>query len=372
MSSEFSTEMSVADEVEQDLLQILQARIDDEFSFKSREREEAGKYRDMNQWALKAAPVMARLAAFATPSDTDPIHFAQELDVPSTHQLVENEIKRFMDHEDLTQVRPLAEIEAEREKSISNSSLSSLQLRAYADQNLDTFKAIRFSLPPINGVACKDPGHELAESAVVSVQVYKTINNRETKLLEIDCPAACSLEALFRTVTNLMPETKMFDGPQYADSGLFVIGERMYTTGSENYAEPYTTWLKQVGKDAVVSERAAMTLGNLPNLPALVVESKSAFLVYCGSEMLRMYFSNVSLKKNSTEPTVTYKRKIPRFQRCILCTTRVADLIVVNDEYLAKNPAHCCNGCYRRIRSDADGNFDPPGENVVLSSFSLI
>jgi 16S rRNA C1402 N4-methylase RsmH len=46
-----------------------------------------------------------------------------------------------------------------------------------------------------------------------------------------------------------------------------------------------------------------------------------------------MYFSNVSLKKNSTEPTVTYKRKIPRFQRCILCTTRVADLIVVNDEY---------------------------------------
>jgi hypothetical protein len=361
--------MSVADEVEKDLLELLQRGPDEELVFVSNEKNE--RFKTAKEWSSAASAALDKLVKIFDRDSDEPIETKAELAVPSVDELVDEEIRSFLTHNDLSKVKQISELESERRATTASSTLPTFQLREFAQRNTETLRAIKFSLPPQNALVSKALSAGISAIPAVSVQVYKTINNRETKLLEVTCPLDSTFFDLFRTITAVMPEARMFDGPQYADSGLFIVDGKMFTTGSEDYSQPFLTWLKQYDVSASVASMASQRIGELETLPSLVSESKCCFLLFCGSELLRIFFSNISFQQ-VTEPTITYKRKIPRFLRCLLCTTRVADLIVVNDEYLPKNPSHCCTGCYRRIRSDAAGDFVPPGDHVVLSAFSLI
>lgn len=297
------------------------------------------------------------------------------LHTPTLRELVEAEISRHViGSKPISSLKRIDELETER-KQLVNGSLASVQLAEFFEKtdNVEIIKDIKFQFPHVNQITRPVYSAQAADVPVAAFQVYKEVNHRTTKLFEIEIPLSRTVLELFQTIVDMMPEPRMFDGPNYAGSGMVIIGSTMYVTGSEDYSVPYRVWLDQFSIPYTVKPMEDQSIGGLPDLISVASESIGCFLIYSGNETLRLFVSNFTCRPAEANfPVTTYKRRIPKVARCVLCLTRAADLIVLNDEVLPRNPSHCCNQCYRRLRSDRAGNFIPPGEDVIVSSFSAV
>jgi hypothetical protein len=358
--------------VEQALFESLteETQSNDEFVFVNNEMEEAARYIDGHIWYKDANTALMALRSSLGSAGAIPQEKIRDLSVLSTEAAVQREIQRYIDNECLIgDLRPFDAIVKDRTESINSIPLPSIRLREFAEANPEMIKSSRAVLPAPNKIKRSVLGDSVGQ-AIVSVQVYKTMFHRETKILEVDLLLSDTLLDLFRVITEAQPETKMFDGPAYAGSGMILIGESMYVTGQEDYSAPYRDWATHYDIPHAKFSMEETTLGSLSNLPSLIATTACCFLFFCGNEMRRMYFSSLAIKKPETDyPRVTFRRRVGRVQRCCLCTTRTADLIILNDVMLPKNPSHCCNGCYRRLRSGPTGEFMSPGPDVILSPF---
>jgi hypothetical protein len=280
----------------------------------------------------------------------------QRLDALSIDELVSEEIDRIIANEPS---RPFSEP--------ASNGLKSFQLKESMDRKY--IDDLRLQLPMKNsvGYVCSESPYLADPQPVVSVQIYRRKPDRELKILEIDFSPESSLLELFVFVTDLFPNLKMLDGPLYRGSGALVVGDTIYVRGPGDYAGPYKEWLK--GK-LEVKEMHATCIGELSD--NVCVDREACFILFCGDERLELFFSNLALKPPGRLPCITYCRKIPRIVRCILCTTKAADLLVVNDERLPLNPGHCCANCYRRFRADGNGEFEIPDSSVIVSAFFQI
>jgi hypothetical protein len=224
----------------------------------------------------------------------------------------------------------------------------------------------------LSATKARPDGLSQSDGGYVTIQLYKNISNRDVKILELEFSISTQMDVVFNTITNHFPNDYMFDGPMYAGSGMIVIRNCMYVVGPEDYSIPYMSWLagqKDV-PDLEVVGMSSVILGNIPDLMNICLANEACFLVFNGDEELRIFFSNFT--NASTRPNVVFKRRIPRVTRCVLCTSRAADLVIVDDEMLPRNPSHCCSSCYRRIRSNTDGHFVPPAPNVIVSVYKQV
>lgn len=297
------------------------------------------------------------------------------LHTPTLGELVEKEASRHViGGEPISSLKRIDELEDER-KRLVNGSLTSVKLAEYFEKsdNIEIIKDIKFQFPHVNQITRSAYAGQAADVPVAAFQVYKEINHRTTKLFEIEIPLSGTVLELFQTIVDMMPEPRMFDGPNYAGSGMVIIGSTMYVTGSEDYSVPYRVWLDQFSIPYTVHPMGDQSVGGIPDLISVASESIGCFLIYNGNETLLLFLSNFTCRPaDANFPVTTYKRRIPKVARCVLCLTRAADLIVINDEVLPRNPSHGCNQCYRRLRSDRAGNFIPPGEDVIVSTFSAV
>ena len=300
-----------------------------------------------------------------------------QLYLPSLTEMVETEIANVLAGRQRSEARSVSELKTLRDAEIS--AWESERLKVYfANDKKSELKSLKFQLPHINEVA-RDPYARATwggKKTVVSFQIYKTINFREIKLFQLDLLAEQSLQNLFDLLTSLLPAGRMFDGPSYADSGMILIGETMYVTGVEDYSAPCKSWLDQHGITGYSTRRMEeVSIGQMPGLPRIIANSDCCYLIFCGNEELKMFVSNMTANcptDNLAFPVITYKRKPTRLNRCILCKSRLAELIVLNDDLLPKNPSHACNACYRRLRSDRAGEFVLPPEDVIVSALVQI
>jgi hypothetical protein len=292
------------------------------------------------------------------------------------HEEVEREIQRVMRGE--ISAPPTID-QIEERMRLQNATFSfplrTMELASYyADAKFDKFfKNLKIQLPLQNAAPVSSSNTSDLLSDSISIQFYKTSGRRDLKLLEIDFPLHSSLLDLFTFVCAQFPNNVMFDGPVYAGSGLIVIGSDMYVTGEEDYSAPICNWL---GPDThfTVSQMDSCALGDMPSLTSLCSRNECGFLTFNGDEELRFYVSNITLSKTvaSDSPVITFKRKLTRITRCVLCKTTAADLIVLNDILLPLNPSHCCSRCYRRLRADRNGQFIPPSPDTIVSLYRQI
>ena len=350
--------------------------VEDEFRFINNESESVASLKDGYEWAKHACIATEKLqAALSGVSDLETNEGLKNLHVLSTEEIVNMQIQKFVNKQcTLEELHSIDTISRHQAELMENIELPSMRLKEYAANNPEMLKNARNVLPTINAVkrvAVYDNGKP---QPIVSVQVYKTMSSRETKVLEIELLLTNTVLDLFNLIVENQPETKMFDGPSYAGSGMIIIGDRMYITGPEDYAAPYHSWASQYQIPHSVHPMDQTTLGALHNLPSLVANGSCCFTFFCGNEMRRTYFSGIYIKPadETNFPRVTYRRRGVRVQRCCLCTTRTADLIILNDVILPKNPSYTCNSCYRRLRAGPGGAFILPGPDVIVSPFLSI
>ena len=319
----------------------------------------------VGEWTQEFEAAMSDLGSALKSVDmTDELVIFQRLNKKSFREIVDEEIDLIISGKIAENID---ELKSKFETKLVESQLESIQLsRTLSNQQYQkNLQYTKFHLPMIN--AAQPPrAYEDISTLSVSVQVYTNINNRQTKLLEISFPVTSTLLDVFTYITDLIPSKRMFDGPQYADSGMILVGNSMYVCyGSEDYSKPYTSWLGSAKHRVEKMENVLLFDLELSEF------WKPNYLVFNGDDEFLIFFTTISIVK-SNSPSVIYRRRMPRTIKCIACKTRIADLVIVNDPILPLNPAHCCGQCYRRIRSSRDGQFVQPGDNVVVSHFSQI
>lgn len=289
------------------------------------------------------------------------------------HEQVEREIQRVLRGETSS---PQTIDQIEERMRVENATctfpLRTPELASYySDAKFEKFfKNLKIQLPVQNAAPAVTP--KSSGSGCISIQLYKTGGKRDLKLLEIDFPLHSSLLEFFTFVCAQMPNDVMFDGPAYSGSGLIVIGSDMYITGEEDYSAPICHWL---GPDAqfTVSDMSSCILGEMTSITSLCTKNECGFLIFNGDEEIRFYVSNIKLSSSvADDPVITYRRKIARVTRCVLCKTTAADLVILNDVMLPLNPSHCCSRCYRRFRADRNGQFIPPAPDTIVSLYRQI
>lgn len=369
----------VTDQLEKDLLALLSSPLES-LTGDSIEYSESAEFDDAGagtafQWEIKAREAYESLSAFLlseVKQTEDPLGGSASLRMPSVFEMVSETIRSNIESNE--PIKTLSQLTEEREAMLSQSDLPSFKLRSAFEgndkANLDALKAMRFQLPQTNLVVDSPPAgySEGPQQAVVSVQIYRKLGSREIKILAADFALTQTLFEMFRFIVNLFPESRMWDGPLLSASGLVIVGDDMYTTGPEDYANSYSVWLNQFGLSHTIQPMESVKLGELRCVGGK--DTSCCFIQFCGSEILRLFFSNLSFAPSS--PRITYKRKLPRPIKCVLCRTRAANLVIVNDVMLPLNPSHCCNSCYRRLRSDGNGHFLMPPETVVVSEYCTI
>jgi hypothetical protein len=371
--------LGVTDQLEKDLLALLNSPIEpttdrDNVEFSQSADWDAADSETPDEWAAKAKEAYALMqesvSSFADESEL--LLIPQSISVPSLFEMVSETIRSRIQSPNKTPVKTLAQLQSERDAHIASSTLPSFKLQSAFANSVEQMKALKFQLPQTNQISQRNE-FPMGSQPVVSVQIYRKLNSRETKILEINFPLSVTLVDLFNFTTDLFPETRMWDGPQLVGSGLIIIGNDMFTTGDEDYSLPYSVWLTQIGVSHTIRRMESVTLGQIPQLLECCEKASGCFIQFCGSEILKMYFTNLALVHGSDiSPKITYKRKLPRPIKCILCKTRAATLIIVNDVLLPQNPSHCCNSCYRRLRSDRAGDFVMPPDDVVVSEYCTI
>ena len=368
----------VTDQLEKDLLALLSSPLDsapgDSIEYSdSAEVDDAGAGTAF-QWEMKAREAYDSLSEVVSgvKQTADLLGGSVSLRMPSLFEMVSETIR--LNIESNEPIKTLSQLTEEREAMLGQSDLPSFKLRSAFEgtgkANLDALKAMRFQLPQTNLVESPPAGYsEGPQQAVVSIQIYRKLGSREIKILAADFSLSQTLLEMFRFIVNLFPESRMWDGPLLSASGLVIIGDDMYTTGPEDYANSYSVWLNQFGLSHTIQPMESVKLGELTCVGGGET-SCCCFIQFCGSEILKLFFSNLSFAPSA--PRITYKRKLPRPIKCVLCRTRAANLVIVNDVMLPLNPSHCCNSCYRRLRSDGNGNFLMPPETVVVSEYCTI
>jgi len=380
---------TIADQLEQDLLSMLSSpgalvettQVDLQYKeFTENVAETA------LQWTRDVSKSMATLCESLANVDDSDIPIPSRLEPLTIRERVEEEITMCVVDPTYTP-RGIAELTGSIDGGESPPHLQTRKLGLFFNDEkyLKYFSNLKYHLPIIN--AAGPLGFSVA-CPTISIQVYKTINNREVKILEIDVPLLARLDEIFRFITSIFPNDYMFDGPIYAGSGMFVIDNVMYTVGPENYSVPYVSWLAgtEAASKVLVRQMADTVIGEIVGLPQICTSAKCSFLLFNGNEELKIFFSNIAHVPsggrqsestainpvNVTTPMIKFKRRIPRITRCILCKTRAADLAVVDDVILPLNPSYCCQPCYRRIRSDRAGEFVPPPGDVIVSAYRQI
>ena len=346
--------------------------IHDELIFESHESEEATAYSSGDLWASEAMNAFERLKASVQrvphlPNDGR----LSNLHVLSSEEVVNREIQKFVDKEcTIDNLPTFADIQQEISEKVNSINFPSIKLKKFAEENEDLMKPSKVLLPAIN--ILKSAPRPLSDQygAVVSLQVYKPMYHRESKVLEVEMLSTNTLYDVFKFIHDDQPEIKMFDGPSYAGSGMILIGQTMYITGSEDYSAPYVTWASQYNVPHTVKSMEETKIGSISDLPSLVATGTCCFLFFCGNEIRRIYFSDLSVQPlTDSYPRFTYKRKSRRAVKCCLCLTRSAELVILNDHMLPKNPSYCCNSCYRRLRSGPTGEFILPSQDVIVSPY---
>jgi hypothetical protein len=347
----------------------------DEFIFQNNEADSASAIPDAKAWAEQAFDALNELRESVDEAlsllDEDLLN----LHVLSTEEIVNRVIQKVVNKEcNLEDLQTFEVIQREQAELVNSIDLPSMRLREFAGDNPEIIKNHRSALPTVNALkAPAFPSGSALEKTIVSVQVYKNMFTRETKVLEIEMLLSHTVHDLFNVIVDNQPETKMFDGPSYGGSGMILIGDRMYNTGPEDYSAPYHTWTSRYQIPHSVHDMDGVRLGDLPNMPSLVTSTTCCFVIFCGNEMRRIFFSGISIKHAEDNfPRITYRRRGVRLQRCCLCTTRTADLIILNDVILPKNPSYSCTSCYRRLRAGASGEFILPSSDVIVSPFFTI
>jgi hypothetical protein len=341
--------------------------------FVNSEESEASEFSTADAWKERAETAMTNLTSLVSDVPTLKADFTG-LNPLSIEDTIRAEIQKHLDGCPMDQLRPLSWLQSDLNSRASRIALPTMNLREFAGSNPAEFKHIKSILPSANAIVSKRPSGPTDAVHTVSVQVYKTVNSRDTKQLEIDLSLSNTLLDLFKIIVDHQPESKMFDGPSLAGSGMIMLSERMYVTGPEDYSAPYVGWADQYSIPHSVHRMEEIELGSLPDLPSLVASRRCCFLFFAGNEMRRIFFSDLCMKPTFSEcmyPMVTYRRRPGRIQKCVLCTSRAATLVVLNDLILPQNPSFCCNPCYRRIRSDPTGAFILPDDDVIVSQFSL-
>ena len=348
----------------------------DEFRFEYTEEEEAAELLTANNWSEVARDALKQLTTkVATASRISADFSFSGLRLPSVREMVDAEIAKHIEGAPISELKSINVLEAERKARMDEIDLPTMRMKDFAESSTDLIKGIRFTLPPGNVLGSRPQRDANNVCPVVCVQVYRTINNRETKLVEFELSLENTLKDLYLCIEECQPESKMFDGPSYAGSGMIIIDSDMFVTGPEDYSAPYVAWASQYSIPHAVHSMDNVSLGSLEKLPSLVASGRCCFLIFCGNEMRRIYFSDLSLKpvpEGTVFPSMTYRRRLGKSQRCCLCTTGAASLVILNDVMLPQNPSYCCNGCYRRLRSGPNGEFQLPDENVIVSPFSVL
>ena len=328
-----------------------------------------------SQWSMEAKRGMTRLRTILSDADANDSTFEVERMHPlSLHEEVEREIQKVIRGE-VTKARSIDEIEKDRDEASRRCDyhLKSLELASYyTDEKFDKFfRNLKLHVSVLNGAPLVTSKSDSLVGCI-TFQFYKTSANREIKLLEFDFPLQFSLLDFFTFVCAQLPNDYMFDGPMYAGSGLIVIDQNMYVTGKEDYSVPICNWL---GPNVAYSvhQMSEVVIGEMPNLTSLCSSTDCGFLLFNGDEELRFFVSNIKLSTSVLDtPVMTFKRKLARITRCVLCKTTAADLVVLNDTMLPNNPSHCCTRCYRRFRADRSGNFISPPPDVLVSVYRQI
>ena len=347
--------------------------VKNEYLFVNYEESEASHIPNAEAWNIRAEATMTGLKSLVSNVPNLNVGFPR-LNPLSIEDTIRAEIQKHLDGCPIDHLRSLSSIQSDLNSRASRITLPTMNLREFADSNPTEFKNMKSLIPSSNAIVSKRSLVATDSVPTVSVQVYKTINSRDTKQLEIDLSLNNTLLDLFKTIVEHQPESKMFDGPSLTGSGMIMISERMYVTGHEDYSAPYVSWADQYNMPHAVHKMEEIELGSLPDLPSLVASGRCCFLFFSGSEMRRIFFSDLCWKSTSSEcmyPLVTYRRRPGKIQKCMLCTSRAATLVVLNDVMLPQNPSFCCNPCYRRLRSDVSGTFILPDDDVIVSQFSL-
>ena len=347
----------------------------DQLIFENNDAEDASRYPCGNDWTVRATSAFEELRSIVSHVETVvDLGCMKDLHITTTEEIVNKEIQKFVSKEcGIDQLPTLSVIEEQVASRVNSIDLPSMRLKGYCCENEEFLKSCKAGLPSLNAVVKRRPQEppDVDHSVgIVAVQVYRTISSREVKMLEIEFSLGHhTLYDVFKTIVDEQPEAKMFDGPTYAGSGMIMIGTTMYVTGPEDYSAPYTSWATQYQVPYEVQPLETTCLGSLPELPSLVAKGACGFLFFCGNEMRRIYFSDIALKPPIECPKFTYRRRVRKLVKCCLCLSRTAELVILNDVILPKNPSHCCNSCYRRLRSGPAGEFILPSNGTIVSPY---
>lgn len=302
----------------------------------------------VNEWVASVVWPDCGVSSLSVPSG---------LNFPSLTEMVDSEISS-------DNPRCLSEIEAERDSKLGD--WESLKLKKNTLKSSNSLKKLH--LPGISQI----PPRAVRPGVTLVIQIYKTVHARQLKILEVQVSPRDTLLHFFTLVISQLPASRMFDGPAYTQSGLILVQQCMYIAGPVDYSEPICVWMNQNSVSGFsVAKMAETTFGQL----SMSAVSTPCFVQCVGNEELRFYISNVALvagQPASVPLEISYQRKVYKHTRCCLCTTRIADLVIVNDTILPKNPAYTCKQCYRRLRSARNGDFVPPPDSVIVSEHSQI
>ena len=208
--------------------------------------------------------------------------------------------------------------------------------------------------------------------------VYGLENPREqlTKISTLEISSACTFGELYSSLLESLPSRRSYEGASYAHGGMLLfptppeVGVFVNRRGGENYCD-YSQYLGSTECTFIIADMdQSRIIDHLPKLvPGVEVGvGVGGFLVHTGQECERIYIQNVRVRGGVvSESREIYRRCIRKISWCVLCASRVAELVVVDDSRLPLTPCFICKDCYRSFRSDVNGLFiDPPDHAGVF------
>ncbi|KAF4648273.1 hypothetical protein FOZ61_002921, partial [Perkinsus olseni] len=221
---------------------------------------------------------------------------------------------------------------------------------------------------------------------VVSVDIYHTDqrNFRKNDHVEsFDVLGSQTLKDLRDSFSFLAD--RVFDGPKYAKSACFVMGDAVYTDSPDkpssndkpvDYEGHIRNWLRVHDANFTPRDRAALPEITFAEMRSTTVQeaverlyrsspkahSTCCYYLHYTNTEERVYFTNVTLLDarvhslvREVYPLRTHQKQKLYLKMCSLCNTAYANMVVLNDPVLPNNPTFCCKRCYFRLRSDKTG-----------------
>ena len=312
----------------------------------------------------------------------------EALKFPSMHDLIAAEIRKPID-----QVRPLAEMEAERREELESGGLATTDLNSKVGKDSKIALLIKNRTPNMNGTREKtfqpftkgseiivtielhSPRHPWTSSTVHGAAMLKSLQSMLTRTRTVQVRGDATVQDLRLALAN-QPVNLNYDGPHYRLGGLITLGKSVFrdTFGMDepewcDYAAQNVKFFADGGY--TLRDMPDVKLADIPELVELAQSRKAGFYQHCGDEVNLLFVTNISLG-NETTPLVeeVYTRSCRKLAWCSLCGVRGANLSVLDDDWLPETPCFCCKECYRQLRTDTNGDFIEPAGVVQIYPFT--